>query len=372
MRLKIIIYFLSITLSCCAQKPNLEIPLKDIKPNYTIEKVIAPLDNPWGMTWLPDGSFLITEKKGKLLLVSNGKTNQIKNLPPIYNRGQGGLLDVVLHPNFENNNWIYFSYAAPNPNGNGGNTAIARAKLIGYELQNLEVLYQAIPFTRKGQHFGSRLLFDNQGYLYFSIGDRGNRDENPQDITKDGGKIYRINDDGSIPESNPFYTSKTAKKAIFSYGHRNPQGLTLHPETGAIWIHEHGPKGGDEINIIEKGKNYGWPLITYGLNYSGTIITENTSAPNMEQPIYYWTPSIAPCGMDFITGSIYPDWNNKLLVGSLKFNYVELISFEKTKIISRFKIAEDIGRVRNAKLGPDGYIYIAVEGQGIFKLIPKS
>ena len=250
------------------------------------------------------------------------KTN-IAGAPTIVNRGQGGLLDIKLHPNYITNGWIYLSFSSPEGEGEGANTAIMRAKLKDTSLIEQQIIYKGTPNTRKGQHFGSRIEFDNQGHLYFSIGDRGNRDENPQDVTRDCGKIYRLNDDGSIPEDNPFVNTPNAKQAIFSYGHRNPQGLIKHPETGAIWEHEHGPKGGDEINIIQKAKNYGWPIISYGINYDGSSFTDITEKEGMEQPLFYWVPSIAPSGMTFVSSDIYPQWKGNLLVGSLKFKYLE-------------------------------------------------
>ena len=222
------------------------------------------------MAFSTNGSIFITEKAGQLLFYKDGKTSEIKGLPNIHVRGQGGLMDIELHPNYSENGWIYLSYASAEGSGKGGNTAILRGKIKGNQLVEQQLLYKAEPNTSRGQHFGSRLEFDNEGYLYFSVGDRGNRDVNPQDLTKDGGKIYRLYDDGRIPEDNPFIGKSGVKTAIFSYGHRNPQGLVKHPKTGKIWAHEHGPKGGDEINIIEEGKNYGWPIITYGINYSGT------------------------------------------------------------------------------------------------------
>jgi len=339
--------------------------------NYNIKTVVDNLSNPWGMVWLPDGSMLITEKSGALIRFRNGSKTKVNNVPRVYNRGQGGLLDIELHPNYNENGWIYMTYASPEGPVKGGNTALIRCKLKDNSLVNIEKLYKAEPNTTSGQHFGSRIEFDNQGFLYFSIGERGERDINPQDITRDGGKVYRLNDDGSIPSTNPFVNNSNAKKAIFTYGNRNPQGMVQHPVTGAIWIHEHGPKGGDEINILEKGANYGWPVISFGVNYSGSKFTEETTRPNMEQPIYYWTPSIAPCGMAFVTSDLYPDWKNHLLVGSLKFNYLELLRLDGNKVIGREKIAQDVGRVRNVKIGPDGYIYIAIEGQGIVKVVPK-
>jgi glucose/arabinose dehydrogenase len=340
--------------------------------NYKTEVVVGGLNIPWGMVFLPDNSMLITEKEGKLIHFKNGKKTFINGLPEIYNRGQGGLLDIELHPDYKNNGWLYFTYASSEGNGNGGNTALMRAKIKNNTLVEQQLLYKAGPNTTKGQHFGSRLEFDNDGYLYFSVGDRGNRDENPQDINRDGGKIYRLADDGSIPKDNPFTSKQNAKKAIYSYGHRNPQGMLKHPTTGEIWVHEHGPRGGDEINIIKKGANYGWPVITYGINYVGTKITDKKSAPGMEQPLYYWVPSIAPSGMAFVTSYVYPNWRGDLLVGSLKFAYLERLEIENNKVVKREKILESIGRVRNVKQGPDGYIYVAVEGTGILKIVPRK
>lgn len=343
--------------------------------NYKIETIVTGIDNPWGMTWLPDGSMLITEKSGELLHFKNNIKTYIKNVPTVYNRGQGGLLDIELHPDYENNGWIYFTYAFQNPEkgmGNGGNTKLSRAKLIDGALTAIEDLYQATPNTTRGQHFGSRIAFDSDGYLYFSIGERGERDINPQDLSRDGGKIYRLHDDGRIPDDNPFIDTINAKKAIYTYGNRNPQGMAKHPTTGDIWIHEHGPRGGDEINIVKKGANYGWPVISHGINYSGTKFTELTKKKGMEQPIHYWTPSIAPCGMTFVTSDRYPDWKGHLLVGSLKFNYVELLTLNGNTIIEQIKIAENVGRVRNVKQGPDGYIYIGIEGKGIVRIVPNS
>ena len=366
-----ILVFCAVVFTACAQQIPSDIEAETPNQiNYTTELVVGGLTSPWGMDFLPDGSILITEKAGKLIHAIDSIKTEISGLPEIYVRGQGGLLDIKLHPDYENTGWIYFSYASPEGEGEGGNTAIMRAKLNGNSLTNQEVLYKAEINTKKGQHFGSRIDFDDEGYLYFSIGERGNREENPQDITKDCGKIYRLNDDGSIPTDNPFYNTANAKQAIYSYGHRNPQGLIKHPTTGAIWTHEHGPKGGDEINIIQKGKNYGWPVISYGVNYNGTSFTDITHKEGMEQPLFYWVPSIAPCGMAFVTSNIYPDWQNSLMVGSLKFSYLERLVIENDKVTKREKLFEGIGRLRNVKLAPNGYLYIAVEGKGILKIVP--
>lgn len=366
MRLKLhFIGLIVISFLTCAQDKN------PTNTQNSHELIVPNLDIPWGFTFLPDKSILITEKAGELIHFKNGKTTKISGLPEIYVRGQGGFMDVVLHPNFKDNKFVYFSYASSKGDGDGGNTTIARAQLNNNKLSNWKVLYKAEPNSRRGQHFGSRLVFDTNGYLYFTIGDRGNRDVNPQDITRDCGKVYRINDDGSIPKDNPFINNPEAKKAIYSYGHRNPQGMTLHPKTGDIWTHEHGPKGGDEINIIKAGKNYGWPIISYGVNYSGTKFTDLTEKEGMEQPLHYWTPSIAPSGMAFINSNKYGDWDGSLLVGSLKFQYLNKCIIKNNKVVKEERLLNGLGRVRCVEQGPDGYIYVGIENLGIVKLIRK-
>jgi glucose/arabinose dehydrogenase len=350
----------------CAQDKN------PVNTAHSYGVIVPELNNPWGFVFLPDGSILINEKSGELIHFKNGQKTIIEGLPKIEVLGQGGLMDIQLHPNYKVNGWIYFSYASSNDNAKGANTSVMRAKLKNNALTNHELLYQALPNSNAGQHFGSRIEFDNNGYLYFSIGDRGNRDENPQDITRDGGKIYRLHDDGTIPEDNPFINVVNAKKAIYSYGHRNPQGVIMNPETHEIWTHEHGPRGGDEINIIKAGKNYGWPKITYGINYYGTKITKHVSLPGMEQPLHYWDPSIAPSGMTFISSDIYPNWKGNLLIGSLKFQYLDRCVIENNKVVKEERLLDGIGRVRSVRQGPDGYIYVGVENVGIVKIIPKK
>lgn len=361
-----------VTLSACAQQPESAIKAEVPSQKYQSQVVVPDLSIPWGFTFLPDNSMLITEKSGELIHFKDGKKTTIEGLPDIYVRGQGGLLDVEVHPNYEKNGWLYISYASAEGEGDGGNTAIMRAKLVGNKLTENQLLYKAGPNTRKGQHFGSRLEFDNDGYLFFSVGDRGNRDVNPQDIKKDGGKIYRIHDDGRIPKDNPFVNESNAKTAIYSYGHRNPQGMIKDPKTGAIWTNEHGPRGGDEINIVKSGKNYGWPVISYGINYSGTSFTEITAKEGMEEPLFYWVPSIAPSGMAIVSSKKYKDWEGNVLVGSLKFQYLERLELKKGKVVKREKLLEGMGRVRSVKQGPDGFIYVGIENVGIVKIIPNK
>jgi len=408
----ILLKLIFLSLVSCAQDKSTTTSIE-----YSHEVVVSDLSIPWGFEFLPDQSMLITEKQGELIHFKNGIKTTVNGLPAIKTLGQGGLLDIKLHPNYSTNGWVYFSYASDDgagegantaimrakkplgqgglldiklhPNystngwvyfsyasddgaGDGANTAIMRAKFENNSLVEKQLLYKASPNSTKGQHFGSRIEFDNDGYLYFSVGDRGNRDVNPQNVELDCGKIYRLHDDGRIPSDNPFNSNPNAKKAIYSYGHRNPQGMAKHPDTGEIWTHEHGPQGGDEINIIKAGKNYGWPLISYGINYNGTTFTENTSLPGMEQPLHYWVPSIAPSGMAFVTGNIYPEWKGNLLVGSLKFQYLNRCILSKNKVVEEEKLIEGLGRVRTVKQGPDGYIYVGVENVGIVKIIPKK
>ncbi|MDC6384595.1 PQQ-dependent sugar dehydrogenase [Flagellimonas taeanensis] len=363
-------FFVVLLNTSCAQNSNSKINLTN-NTDFTSEIVVDGIQNPWGLVFFPNNDILISEKSGKLILYRSGKKVEVGNAPEVYNRGQGGMMDIELHPDYKKNGWIYFSYASSEGDSKGGNTAIMRAKLSDTKLVQKQLLYKAVPNTTKGQHFGSRLEFDQDGYLFFSIGERGDRDVNPQDITRDGGKIYRLHDDGRVPKDNPFVDKDGAKTAIYSYGHRNPQGLALHPETGQLWEHEHGPRGGDEINIIQKGKNYGWPVVTYGINYSGTKITDETSRPGMEQPLYQWTPSIAPSGLAFVTSDRYPNWKNSLLVGSLAFQYLERLEIKNNKVVYREKLLDGMGRVRNVRQGPDGYIYVGIEGKGIYRLLPR-
>jgi len=355
----------------CAQENPPKIEISETQ-NYDYEAVVAGINIPWGMAFLSKDEMLVTEKAGTLYHVKNGEKEVISGLPEVYVRGQGGLMDVALHPDFKNNKIIYLTMGSTLGGGGGGNTALYSAVLEELELHDVRLLYKAESNTTKGQHWGSRIVFDDEGHLFFTVGDRGNRDVNPQNISRDGGKVYRLNLDGSVPSDNPFTETEGVKTAIFSYGHRNPQGMTVHPETGAIWTHEHGPRGGDEINVIEAGKNYGWPKITYGINYSGTSITDKVAMEGMEQPLYYWVPSIAPSGMTFLTSDVYEDWKGNLFVGSLSFQYLERLVIENNKVVHREKIMDGIGRVRDVKEGPDGYLYVGVEGKGILRITPKS
>ena len=330
---------------------------------------------PWGMEQLPNGEILVTERGGRLFLVRNdGQLAEVTNLPAIVSEGQGGLLDVVIHPDFENNSLVYLSYSRANPtNSSELTTAVARAILNGNSLSQVEIIFTALPYVDSGSHFGSRLVFDAEGYLYVSVGDRGRRDTYPQALDNAIGKIHRIHDDGRIPMDNPFYTTPGAVNSIFTYGTRNPQGMSLHPETGAVWEGEHGPRGGDEINLLEAGDNNGWPIISYGINYDGTTFTDLTELDGMEQPVHYWTPSIAPCGMTFVFGDFYGNWKNDLFVGSLKFEYLHRLKMNGNEVVGHEMLLDGIGRVRDAQMGRDGYLYIVVEGPGrLIRLVPEQ
>ncbi|MEX0685914.1 MAG: PQQ-dependent sugar dehydrogenase [Balneolales bacterium] len=339
---------------------------------FRVDTVARGLDTPWGLAFLPNGSVLITERAGKLRIVRNGTLQQdsISGMPEVYANGQGGLLDIGLHPEYENNGWIYMTYS--NPGEEGAHTAIMRTRLNGNSLIDQEVLFAAEPFTEKRQHFGSRIVFDKDQYLYFSIGDRGEKD-NAQDLSEYGGSIIRLHDDGRVPSDNPFVKTSGARPEIYSYGHRNPQGLAVHPETGDIWSHEHGPRGGDEINIIRKGLNYGWPEISFGINYDGSVLTEHTEMEGMESPLHQWTPSIAPSGMDFVWSDRYDGWKGNLFSGALAFQLINRNVIENNQVIHEERMLEGIGRIRNIKMGPDGFLYILEENNGlIIRLLPEE
>ena len=322
---------------------------------------------PWGMSFLPDGSLLVNDISGKMYKVSkNGeKKVEIEGIPNIYYRGQGGLLDVEIHPNFENNNIVYISYSdlIDKPFKNISFTAIARANLDNYELKNFKVIYRANDnhYSSSPYHFGSRIAIDEK-YIYFSIGDRGKQND-AQDKLSPSGKIHRLFLDGSIPSDNPFKDKNGDPSSIFCYGNRNPQGLAF-DSSGRLWELEHGPKGGDELNIIEKGKNYGWPVITYGVNYNGTKITDITHKKGMEQPIWHWTPSIAVCGMKIYSGGEFTSWSGNVLVTSLKFEYLERVVVNDRKMVEREIIYEPGSRVRDVEIDPAGNIYVALENPG--------
>jgi len=270
------------------------------------------------------------------------------------------MMDVEIHPNFINNSYIYLSFS--DILENKSHTVLLRAKLVENKLIDVKIIFKADEkfYTKISRHFGSRILFDDKGYLFFCVGDRGERDQ-AQSLKMPNGKMHRVHDDGTIPIDNPFYNTEGSIKSIWSYGHRNPQGLVLHPVSREIWEAEHGPKGGDEINIVTKGHNYGWPVITYGRNYSGTIISKYTHKEGMDQPVFHWTPSIAVCGITFYKGNKFPEWNNNLLATSLKFERLHRVEMDGLKMVKDEIIYEAGSRVRDVEIGPDGLIYVALE-----------
>ena len=341
--------------------------------NIKLDTIASGFKIPWSIAFLPNDELLVTEKNGGLYKITKARTKLlIENSPQVVAEGQGGLMDIILHPNFKENNLVYISYSKRNENNESlATTAIMMAKLVGNKLENNKIIFEALPYSTTRHHYGSKMVFANDGMLYFSVGERGNENQNPQTITNDLGKIHRIKDDGSVPVDNPFTNANGKRTSLFTYGNRNPQGLTLNPFTNQIWEHEHGPRGGDEINIIQSGKNYGWPAISYGINYDGTVLTKNTALPGMEQPLHYWVPSIAPSGMAFVTGNKYKGWQGTLLVGSLKFKYLNKCTIKNNKVISEELLLKNIGRLRDVRMGPDEFIYIAVESPGyVFRLTP--
>lgn len=353
-------------------EPRRTLVIASEKTSFHIDTIATGLSNPWGVTWLPDGRMLVTEREGEILIFEGDRITErkVKGFPATYQRGQSGLLDIQLHPDYESNGWIYATYAKPG-NG-GGSTTLIRFQLDGDQLTNLEELYQTLPLTNAGVHFGSRIIFDQDGFVYFATGDRGVK-ENAQDLSNDMGKVLRLHDDGRIPEDNPFVGMADAREAIWSYGHRNIQGMVYDRTNRIIYATEHGPRGGDELNIVEKGKNYGWPVITYGIDYSGAIISELTHKEGMEQPIHYWTPSIAACGLLLYTGDKFPNWKGNLFSGALAMTHVARVEVENGQYTDEEKLLEGIGRVRQVAQSPDGYIYVLTEGPGmVLKLVPAG
>ena len=330
--------------------------------DFRVVSLADGLDHPWGLAFLPDGGILITEREGDLRLFQNGELRRdpIEGVPKVVARGQGGLLDVALHPNFAENRLVYLTYSGRGEGGIG--TEVARGKFDGERLTDVEVIFRLDPKTSGGRHFGSRLVFAPDGTLYVGFGDRGNRMENAQKLSDHIGTVVRLHDDGRVPEDNPFVGQAGAKPEIFSYGHRNIQGMTLRPGTEVIWAHEHGPRGGDELNILKAGANYGWPAITYGIDYSGAIISDKTEAPGMEQPVDYWVPSIAPSGMAFYDGDKFPEWRGDLFIGALVLTHLRRLEMDGDRVAAQEKLLEDLDeRIRDVRSGPDGYIYLLTD-----------
>jgi len=323
--------------------------------------VARGLDHPWGLAFLPGGDMLVTERPGRLRRVgSDGAlSGPLSGMPEVFARGQGGLLDVALDPHFEENRIVYLSYAEPGTGGSG--TAVGRGRLTESALENFQVIFRQTPKADTTVHFGSRLVFSREGKLFITLGERGQRDR-AQDLSVHRGQVVRINPDGTVPEDNPFTGRKGHRPEIWSHGHRNPQGAALHPDTGKLWTVEHGAMGGDEINIPGKGLNYGWPVISYGRHYSGLKIGVGTSKEGMEQPVYYWDPSIAPSGMAFYTGNVFPAWKGNLLVGALRGAMLVRLELAGDQVIKEERMLRGLGeRIRDVRQGPDGFIYLLTD-----------
>lgn len=339
---------------------------------FQLELVTEAAAVPWGIAFLPGGSLLVTDRNGPVYLMEGTQSIVLKNVPKVISESQGGMMDVAVHPAFEQNKWVYLSYSKPHPKDSTmATTAVSRFTLAGQELKDEKLIFEALPYEKTRHHYGSRVVFGNDGFLYITVGDRGKRDDFPQDLTTYPGKVHRIKDDGSIPESNPFYQQENAIKSIFSYGHRNPQGMILDPVSGMMWAHEHGPRGGDEINIVEPAKNYGWPVISYGIEYNGSVFTTITEKEGMEQPKHYWVPSIGPSGMAYLTGDVYPNWKGKILTGSLKYGFISVIEKNGDVLGEETRLLEGVGRTRSLAVSPEGYLYVGLEDPGrVYKVVP--
>lgn len=329
------------------------------------------LENPWSLAFLPNGDMLVTERPGRLRLISGGKLQEepVSGTPEVVARGQGGLMDVALHPKFSENKLIYLTYSGRGEGGVG--TEVARAVLNGSKLQSPQVIFKFDPKTGGNNHYGSRLLFHPDGSLYVTFGDRYTFMKEAQNTTNHIGTIIRIKDDGSVPEDNPFNGNKDGSRPeIFSYGHRNVQGIALRPGTMQVWAHEHGPQGGDELNLLKPGANYGWPAITYGIDYSGAIISDKTEAPGMEQPAVYWVPSIAPSGMAFYDGDKFPKWKGDIFLGALAGTHLRRVKLNGDRVVEQETLLSDLGeRIRDVRQGPDGFLYVVTDDPSDGKVI---
>lgn len=362
------------------QEPEIVKEWETLDYDLNVEIFAEGLEIPWAIDFIDNDTALITERPGRLRVVENGvlKPEAIKNTPEVLHEGQGGLLDVAIDPEYSKNGWIYLAYShVLSDNGKEKRppamTRIVRGKIENNTWVNEEILFEAPHETYRTtrHHYGCRIVFDKEGHLFFAIGDRGAGYQS-QDYKLPNGKVHRIFKDGKIPEDNPFINKKMAMPSLFSLGNRNIQGMAIHPLTDELWTTEHGPMGGDEVNLIEAGKNYGWETITYGKNYNGTIITEETHRAGMEQPNLYWKPSIAVCGLDFYRGDLFKKWKNKLLVGALKYEEVRLLSIEKDRVMHQEVILKGQGRVRDVSTGPDGAIYVVLNQPGtVLRLTPQ-
>ncbi|WP_421861262.1 PQQ-dependent sugar dehydrogenase [Parvibaculum sp.] len=330
---------------------------------YRITPVAEGLDHPWNLTFMPDGSILVVLLPGEIRVLHDGAMSEpVAGVPEVYFESQGGLFEVKLDPAFADNGYVYLSYAHGTPDANG--TRVARARFDGKTLSDLEVIFDATPTKDTPVHYGGVMTFLPDDTLLIAVGDGFDYREDAQRLDTDLGKIVRINRDGSIPADNPFVDKEGARPEIWSYGHRNPQGLLYDEASGRVYEHEHGPQGGDEINIIEAGKNYGWPVITWGIDYSGARISPFTEYDGMEQPLLHWTPSIAPCGFTIYRGSAFPEWDGDLFVGALAAKLVRRVDMESGEVVGQEELFGELGkRIRDVTTGPDGYLYLVTDGE---------
>jgi len=345
--------------------------LRSAHHDYRVVTVADGLIGPWSIAFLPGGDILITEKAGRLRLVRNGvlRMAPIEGVPEVLDQGQGGLMDVLPHPDFESNQFVYLTYSKPIGDGTEATTAVARGRFVNDRLTDVEDIFVAETRGRAG-HYGSRLAFDADGYLFVTVGERqipsrGDLAAHPaQDITNHHGTVNRLNDDGTVPSAHPFVGQGGARPEIWSYGHRNPQGLAIHPETGDIWVTEHGPQGGDELNRIRPGLNYGWPVIGYGVNYgSGLAIHEGTQRDGIESPTHFWVPSIATAGLMIYTGDLFPAWKGNIFAGGLAGQQMARLTMNGQHVVREETLLQGLGRVRDIRQSPDGYIYVAIDGR---------
>jgi aldose sugar dehydrogenase len=355
-------------------------PAQKTKQAVKVEAFASGLVHPWGLAFLPDGRLLVTERPGRMRVVAkDGKLSPtLQGVPPVLAAGQGGLLDVALSPDFASSRLIYFSYSEPRSAGLNG-TSVARAKLTldadGGRLDGLEVIFRQEPAAGGAMHFGSRLAFARDGNLFVTLGERSHSKDRAQDLRTHFGKVVRIRPDGSVPPDNPFVNKSDARPEIWSYGHRNPQSAAINPASGKLWTVEHGARGGDEVNIPQAGKNYGWPVITYGRDYTYLPIGEGTAKAGMEQPIYYWDPSIAPSGMAFYTGNLFPEWKGNLFVGALAGRALHRLVLDGERVVGEEALLRDLGeRIRDVRSGPDGALWLLTDNpQGrILRVVPGS
>jgi aldose sugar dehydrogenase len=355
-------------------KPRGDAVVKSEEHAFRVETVAEGLEIPWSVAFLPDGRMLVTEKPGRLRVAVNGKLQPeaVAGVPPVWSQGQGGLMDVAVHPDHATNGWVYLCLSDPGEEGSAM-TKVVRGRLREGRFADQETVFEAPrALYRRGRvHFGCRIVFDGEGHLFFSIGERGHMDD-AQDLSRPNGKVHRVHEDGRVPADNPFAKREGALPTIWSYGNRNPQGLALHPATGDLWAVEHGPRGGDELNLILPGRNYGWPVITYGMNYDGSPITHLTEKEGMEQPVVHWTPSIAVCAIDFYAGDRFPRWRNDLLVSSLAAEELRRLVIEDGRVTRQEVLFKGIGRVRDVVAGPDGLVYVALEPDRVARLVPVA